>query len=65
MLWKKLIRKKIILDVCFRNIIVIVGGRMDYREDGRPRDLLQKNQLRNDEFSGQGLGRKGVGLKEI
>lgn len=54
MLWKKLIRKKIILDVCFRNIIVIVGGRMDYREDGRPRDLLQKNQLRNDEFSGQG-----------
>ena len=34
-------------------------------EDVLPWDLLQKNWPRNDEGRGQGVGWKGVGLREI
>lgn len=43
-----MLRKKITLDVCFRNIIVVVGRRMDNAgEDVQPKDLL-RNKTRQE-----------------
>lgn len=65
-LWEKIVRKKITLNVYFRNIIVVEGGRIDYQgEDVLPWDLLQKTWPRNDEGRGQWVECKGVGLREI
>lgn len=65
-LGEKIVRKKITLNVYFRNIIVVERGRIRLSgEDVLPWDLLQKTWPRNDEGRGQGVGCKGVGLREI
>lgn len=66
-LWEKIVRKKITSDVYFRNIIVVEGGE-DWAIRGRCTTMgfiTKKNWPRNDEGRGQGVGCKGVGLREI
>lgn len=60
--------KKITFNVCFRNIVVVVGEGMDYGEKMNHQRVYYKtrhNWTRNDEGSFQGAGWKRVGLREI